>query len=184
MLDEADSLANGGFFALPIDAIRAIRNGDSLGLAVALDSIRAQENLFDVNHALPPFILLGTAVDDIPDLPMWIRFYEQASDSAYLDQKCDRASCVNFWRSVSDGQITDFEAGRGRWSAVRARMHAMGESGDSTAAVQMAMMATLPSPGPLGKLPGCSWVRCPARGTRAPRDRADHSPGLCPGSPG
>jgi tetratricopeptide (TPR) repeat protein len=146
MLDEADSLANGGL-ALGIDAIQAIRHGDSLGLAVALDSIR-EGGIWDVLGVYVNFIMLGTSVGAVPDFTMWIRYFESLTDSAYLDQQCEDTSCVNRRRGAVHRDIAGLEAERGRWSATRATMQAITASGDSTAVVRMAMMATLPSPGP------------------------------------
>jgi len=147
MLDEADSLAGGeGELALGIAAVRAIRQGDSLGLVVVMDSIRT---LRPVNSMLmlPGFIRLGTIVGHVPDLAMWVRHLESVSDSAYLEQACAGDACdVNFWRRRGSRQIARSQAGRGRWSAARTAVRAMGELGSSWGAARLAVMATMPSP--------------------------------------
>ncbi len=179
MLDEVDSIVrmhNWTGFELAIAGIRAMRLGDSIGVAAAMDSIGgfgwctddAQCFLpFMGMIAVPQFMRMGMVFGDVPNLAMFVPLIETLVDSVFLHDYIeeyvrvngaspdwrrasgDTPSDVSRFRRIGYSQLADLNAGQGRWGAVRSTMRALDDIGDETSAVKMAMMATLPIPGPI-----------------------------------
>jgi tetratricopeptide (TPR) repeat protein/tRNA A-37 threonylcarbamoyl transferase component Bud32 len=150
-LAEIDSLATatGDYVAvLTSRVLGAIKKGDSVVVAAALDSMRQ----YGRGVGAWTFVYLGTVHGDVPDLAMWAEHVAGASDSAHLEAVVPPVERHDFY--VRYGRVAGLrfraalEAGQGRWSAVKPVLREMSTLGGRATpmpdAAELALLATLP----------------------------------------
>ncbi len=157
MLAEADSLAR--TFDHPslvpgIAAVRAHRNQDSLGFVLAIDSIMTlfsnqKLNLFGTNTAMT-IIQVGTFWGSAPDLAEVIRVAEFVSDTIrHSDVYDGHPRLTNVAQVDKYDRLNQMHAGLGQWRDSRKAARALEGLGNALGLIQMALLATIPIPGPI-----------------------------------